>query len=85
MLHEEIRHACFRKCRIAGIHNIRTRHQPSAGMPQDKDNRTLRRKLTLSQKKAVAGELRAVRNKALRRAMFDARVKQLRNQHTPEV
>jgi len=77
-LHEEIRQACFKQCRVTGISNIRSRHQPGAGMPVRSASMRRARPLSLSDKKAVAREIRSVRNKPLRRAMFEARVNQLR-------
>lgn len=79
-LQEEIRQACYRQCRVAGISNIRTRHQPGAGMPIANHLRRQARRLSLSEKKAVAKEMRRVRSKELRRAMFRARINQLSHQ-----
>lgn len=84
-LHEEMRKACFRQCRVTGISNIKSRHQPGAGMPTSRSARPVARKLSLSDKKAVAREIRMVRNKLLRRAMFEARVNQLRYQGPDEL
>jgi len=83
-LHEEIRDACFRQCRVTGISNIRSRHQPGAGMPQKKTATTTLRRLSLSEKKVIAREIHSVHNKTLRLAMFEARVNQLRHQAQPE-
>ncbi|OIO70613.1 MAG: DUF721 domain-containing protein [Zetaproteobacteria bacterium CG12_big_fil_rev_8_21_14_0_65_55_1124] len=79
-LHEEIREACFKQCRVTGISNIRTRHQPGAGMPSRSHVTLPLHPLSLSDKKAVAREVHQVHNKALRRAMFEARINQLRHQ-----
>ena len=79
-LHEEIRAACFQQCRVTGISNIRSRHQPGAGIPTRNTTKLPLRRLTLSDKKAVAREVSPVRNKPLRRAMFEARVNQLRHE-----
>lgn len=83
-LHEEVRQACFRICKVSGISNIRTRHQPGAGMPPPTNTTRRLRRLSLSDKKTAAAALRTVHNKALRRAMFEARIKQLRNEPEPE-
>lgn len=84
-LHEEIRESCFRQCRITGISNIRTRHQPGAGIPTPNRFRKPVRRLSLSEKKAVARQIHQVHNKALRRAMFRARINQLRHQRSGEM
>jgi len=83
-LHEEIREACFRQCRVTGISNVRSRHQPGAGIPARAMARPVLHRLSLSEKKAVAREVSPVRNKPLRRAMFEARINQLRYQQLPE-
>jgi len=83
-LHEEIRQACFKQCRVSGVSNIRSRHQPGAGIPTKNTSRIVSRHLSLSDKKAIARELSLVRNKSLRFAMFEARVNQQRYQTHPE-
>ena len=83
-LHEEVRQSCFRTCRVGNISNIRTRHQPGAGIPLPKTATRRLRRLSLSDKKAAAMALRMVHNKALRRAMYEARIKQLRTGSDPE-
>ncbi len=83
-LQEEIREACFKQCRVTGISNIRTRHQPGAGIPTRSASMAPTRRLSLGDKKTIARELRLVRNKSLRLAMFEARVNQLRHQALSE-
>ncbi len=83
-LQEEIRQACFRQCRITGIGNVRTRHQPGAGMPSPNRSRKAVRRLSLGEKKAVARQMHRVHNKELRRAMFKARINQLSHQTSDE-
>jgi len=83
-LQEEIRQACFKQCRVTGISNIRSRHQPGAGIPIRSTTKDATRRLSLSDKKAIAREVCLVRNKTLRLAMFEARVNQLRHQDIPE-
>ncbi|OIQ03981.1 MAG: hypothetical protein AUK36_01325 [Zetaproteobacteria bacterium CG2_30_59_37] len=84
-LHEEIRQACFRQCRVTGISNIRSRHQPGAGIPSRNISKPVARRLSLSEKKTVVQEIGTVRNKMLRRAMFEARVNQLRYLESSEL
>jgi len=83
-LQEKIRQACFKQCRVTGISNMRSRHQPGAGIPTKSATRIVSRRLSLSDKKAIAKELSLVRNKSLRFAMFEARVNQQRYQTQPE-
>jgi len=83
-LQEEIRQACFKHCRVTGISNIRTRHQPGAGIPTRSTAMAPTHRLSLSDKKTIARELRLVCNKSLRLAMFEARVNQLRHQALSE-
>ncbi len=77
-LQQEIRNACFRRCRVKSISNVRTRMQPGAGMPQREKISTPPKHPTWRDKRRIAKDIRKVRNKALRRAMFQARINQLR-------
>jgi len=77
-LQQEIRDACFRRCRVRNIGNVRTRMQPGAGIPPRKENIAPPKNLTWRDKRRIASEIRKVHNKALRRAMFQARINQLR-------
>jgi len=83
-LHEEIRAACFKQCRVTGISNIRSRHQPGAGIPTRSSTAPVAQKVSLSAKKAIARDIGPMRNKQLRRAIFEARINQLRYQGTTE-
>jgi len=76
-LQQEIRDACFRKCRVGNIKRIRTRMQPGAGINISGRPAKPVRSVGLNEKKQVAGTLRHVPDKTLKRAMFDARVAQL--------
>ncbi len=77
-LQQEIRNACFRLFHIKNISNIRTRMQPGAGIHPAKSTQNPARKLSLQDKKMIAAEIRSVSDKSLRRAMFEARINQLR-------
>jgi len=76
-LQDEIREACFRQCRVKSIRSIRSRHQPGAGYKPGEIVKVQARRLDLSEKKMIARDIQSVSDKTLRRAMFDARVKQL--------
>jgi len=84
-LQDKIRQACFKQCRVTGISNMRSRHQPGAGIPSKSTTRIVSRQLSLSDKKAIARELSLVRNKSLRFAMFEARVNQQRYEAHSEI
>ena len=77
-LQQEIIRACLQRCRVRSIRHLHTRTRPGAGMHRAVPISRQPRRLSLKQMKQVAGEVRAVRNKALRRAMFRARTNQLR-------
>jgi len=76
-LQQEIRDACFRKCRVGNIKRIRSRMQPGAGISINGRLATPARSIGLNEKKNAVKILRRVSDKALRRAMFDARIAQL--------
>jgi len=76
-LRDDIRKACFKRFRIENLAKVRTRVQDGAGI---KEKRRIKKVSTvsLSDKKRVAGELESIKDRGLKRAMFDARVAQLK-------
>jgi len=77
ILRDEIRKACFKRCRIESLAKVRTRVQPEAGIKSEK--KIVRpSKISFDDKKQVAAELQSVKDRSLRHAMFDARVAQLK-------
>ncbi len=76
-LQQEIRDACFRKCRVGNIKRIRTRIQPGAGINIHGRPTTPVRAVRLGEKKNAVKTLRRVADKTLRRAMFDAYLAQM--------
>ncbi|MDT8375871.1 MAG: DciA family protein [Mariprofundaceae bacterium] len=76
-LRDDIRKACFKRCRIESLAKVRTRVQSGAGI-KPKKNRLIRNRVSLSDKKRVASELESIKNRTLKRAIFDARIAQLR-------
>jgi len=74
-LQQEIRDACFRKCRIKGISRLRTRMQPEIAV-QNPGQKIKPAIVSLSQKKKIAAGLRDVENRKLKRAIYKARVAQ---------
>lgn len=81
-LRDDIRKACFKRCRIESLGKVRTRVQASAGI---KDQKTPKppTKVALFDKKRVASELKSIKDRGLKHAIFDARVAQLKYR-TPE-
>jgi len=76
-LQQEIRDACFRKCRVSSIKRIRTRMQSGAGINTTGQPAIPVRSIGLGEKKNAVRTLRHVADKTLRRAMFDAYLAQL--------
>ena len=76
-LNDEIREACFRKCRIRNLRRIRTRIEPGAGVESTRKPRPAPRQLTLAERKQAARLLRQVPDKSLRAAMYAALVAQM--------
>jgi hypothetical protein len=76
-LRDDIRKACFKRCRIESLGKVRTRVQPDAGIKVTKKIRKPS-KVSLLEKKQVASELESIKDRKLRHAMFDARVAQLK-------
>lgn len=75
-LRDDIRKACSRETGLHGIINIRTRVNAKAGVPLPKVRKPLP-PLSLGQCKAVAKTLQSIKDKSLRRVMFQARIAQL--------
>ncbi len=76
-LRDDIRKACFKRCNIESLAKVRTRVQPEAGI-KNETKVTRPSRVSLDEKKQVASELRSVKDRSLRHAMFDARVAQLK-------
>lgn len=76
-LRDDIRKACFKRCRIESLGKVRTRVQPEAGIKSEK--KIIRpSRVSLLERKQVALELKSIKDRNLRQAMFDARVAQLK-------
>ncbi len=81
-LRDEIRQACARQCQITRIARIFTRIQAHAGMRDVLSVQPSPRPVSLSEKKAIARDIQPVRQRQLRRAMFQARLAQLMWENT---
>ncbi len=76
-LRDDIRKACFKRCQIKSLVKVRTRVQSGAGI-KSKKSHVIKNEISLSDKKRVALELETVKDRTLKRAIFDARVAQLK-------
>lgn len=76
-LRDDIRKACFKRCQIKSLGKVRTRVEPSAGI-KPKKKQSVKNRVSLADKKRVALELESIKDRTLKRAMFDARVAQLK-------
>ena len=76
-LRDDIRKACFKRCRIENLAKVRTRVQAEAGIKPQK-RKAPPSPVSMTDKKRVARELQSIKDHELRLAMFDARVAQLK-------
>jgi len=76
-LRDQIRQACFEHARMGRISKIYTEVRATAGFRKE-DVPIKTSPVSLSKKKELARELQSIKDVALRRAMFKARVAQLR-------
>jgi len=74
-LQNEIREACFNKCRVGGISRLRTRVQPDTAVIQPK-RQPEPEPISFGSRKRIAAELRSLKSHELRRAIFRARLAQ---------
>ncbi len=75
-LRNDIRQACFRHARVANLQQIRTRIQPGAGI-RSKHGVIRKKPVHFGAKRAIAKELASIKDRRLKRAMFEARVAQM--------
>ncbi|MDQ6988505.1 MAG: DciA family protein [Mariprofundaceae bacterium] len=75
LLHEEIRKACFKQCKLQGLSKVWTRVQAGAGIRESKI-RHVQQQLSCQDLRKLAQSVQVVENKALRRAMFQTQVAQ---------
>ncbi len=76
-LRDDIRKSCFEQARMGRIAKIFTRVQAVAGIRPNKPKPDAK-PVSLLQKKQLASELKSIKNRQLRHAMFEARLAQLR-------
>jgi len=79
-LRDAIRTACFEQARISRIAKVFTRVQVGAGIQPDHAI-VAAKPITLQQKKQLASDLQCIKDRALRCAMFEARLAQLQFKH----
>ncbi|MDX8398277.1 MAG: DUF721 domain-containing protein [Mariprofundaceae bacterium] len=76
-LRDAIRSACFEQAKLGRIAKIFTRVQVISA-PNNAQNSAVPKPVALNIKKQLASELKNIKNRTLRHAMFDARLAQLR-------
>lgn len=76
-LRDDIRKACFKRCQIKSLGKVRTRVQPDAGIKTGKTVKIIS-KVGLFDKKRVASELKSIKDRDLKHAIFNARMAQLK-------
>ncbi len=76
MLHEEIRKACFKRCKLQGLSKVWTRVQAGAGIRHERSQRVLQ-EVGCRELRLLAQSLQVVEDKPLRKMMFDAGKAQL--------
>ena len=76
-LRDDIRKACFRQAGVSDLYHIRSRIQPDAGIKPDAPP-PQPNPVSWHQKRELARELASMKDRTLRKAMFQARLAQLR-------
>lgn len=76
LLHEEIRKACFKRCKLQGLSKVWTKVQDGVGIREEKIEKKVY-PITCSDLRMLALSIQDVEDKALRRLMFQAGAAQL--------
>lgn len=76
LLHEEIRKACFKRCKLQGLSKVWTRVQANAGIREEKKV-IVRHDIHCRDLRLLAQSLQDVKDKPLRKLMFQAGTAQL--------
>ncbi len=75
-LRDDIRKACYKHAGMTDLHRIRSRVQPGAGIkPKQKPGKPT--PLSLTQKRRLAQDVASIKDSALRKAAFQARMSQV--------
>ncbi len=82
-LRDDIRKACYKHARISKLHKIRSRMMPEAGIKTEKRS-AKPRPLPFRSKRKLALELASIKDRALRKAAFQARLAQLAYEMAPD-
>jgi hypothetical protein len=80
LLHEDIRKACFKRCKLQGLSKVWTHVQAGAGIKEEKKERNINQ-VHCADLRALAQSIQDVEDKALRRQMFQAGAAQLKFYH----
>ncbi|MDQ6992067.1 MAG: DUF721 domain-containing protein [Mariprofundus sp.] len=83
-LRDDIRKACFKHARLQNLYQIRSRIQPGAGIKQKVVVAPVAIPIAFAEKRALALGLRCIKNRSLRKAVFQARIAQLAYEMAPD-
>jgi len=75
-LRDDIRKACYKHAGLADLYRIRSRVQPGAGI-RAKPKPRKPAPLSLSEKRSLAQDVASIKDRALRKAAFQARMSQV--------
>ncbi len=75
--HENIRKACYSRCKLLGLSKVWTRVQPTAGIREEKKEHILN-DLACSDLRLLAQSIQDVKDKPLRKEVFRAALAQLK-------
>ncbi len=78
-MYNEIRKACFQRCKLQGLTKVWTKIQDGAGIREEKKVKHMR-DVTYQELRKLAESLQDVEDKALRRQMFQTATAQLKNE-----
>ena len=77
-MYNEIRKACYQRCKLQGLTKVWTRIQPGAGIREEKKVKHINT-IHYQDLRKLAESLQDVEDKALRRQMFQAATAQIKN------
>ncbi|ATX81605.1 Protein of unknown function (DUF721) [Mariprofundus ferrinatatus] len=75
-LRDDIRKACYKLAQISNLHKISTRMQPGAGI-KPKAPKPKARHLSFAEKRRVARDVAAIKDRDLRKAAYQAHIAQI--------
>ncbi|PIW45882.1 MAG: DUF721 domain-containing protein [Zetaproteobacteria bacterium CG12_big_fil_rev_8_21_14_0_65_54_13] len=76
-LRDDIRKACFKHARMTNVHQIRSRTQPGAGIKIKVQKQAEAKPVPFARKRVLALDVACIKDRNLRRSLFQARLAQL--------